>query len=332
MNTKENSKKDTKEAKNTIEVKSSQKTNSKTTLNKNYQSKSKSEKSINENIYEKIFNDLIEKKSLLSKEIKDLENKKILLKKDIESNFSGQSENIAKQVKGFQDYLTGAFQNLSQSVEKLDLVPQQMIIKPSPLDKVQNTVKDNKEINIPALADTFKPDEEIIRKCFSDFSNQPDFYAEPWKLRRSLEVIDIEMLEDWFFNMGGRGALESRGSRQKNVLISAGLISILGELYGDQFQTLILASEPERLGEWRRILQDSLGLNREDFGPNSGIVLFERAEGVIERADRLEDNGEVPLIIIDASEQSIDIPILQFPLWLAFVGSSEEIYEDLELV
>jgi len=140
------------------------------------------------------------------------------------------------------------------------------------------------------------------------------------------------MLEDWFFNMGGRGALESRGSRQKNVLISAGLISILGELYGDQFQTLILASEPERLGEWRRILQDSLGLNREDFGPNSGIVLFERAEGVIERADRLEDNGEVPLIIIDASEQSIDIPILQFPLWLAFVGSSEEIYEDLELV
>ena len=144
--------------------------------------------------------------------------------------------------------MTGALQNLSQSVEKLDLVPQQMIIKPSPLDKVQNTVKNNKEIKIPALADTFKPDEEIIRKCFSDFSNQPDFYAEPWKLRRSLEGIDIEMLEDWFFNMGGRGALESRGSRQKNVLISAGLISILGELYGDQFQTLILASEPERLG------------------------------------------------------------------------------------
>jgi len=331
MNTKENAKKDTKEAKSTIEVKSSLKTNSKTTLNKNYQSKSKSEKSINENIYEKIFNDLIEKKSLLNKEIKDLENKKILLKKDIESNFSGQSENIAKQVKGFQDYLTGAFQNLSQSVEKLDLVPQQMIIKPSPLDKVQNTVNDNKEINIPALADTFKPDEEIIRKCFSDFSNQPDFYAEPWKLRRSLEVIDIEMLEDWFFNMGGRGALESRGSRQKNVLISAGLISILGELYGDQFQTLILASEPERLGEWRRILQDSLGLTRDDFGPNSGIVLFERPEGVIERADRLEANEELPFIIVDAAETSVEIPILQFPLWLAFEGSNDEIYDDLEL-
>jgi len=331
MNTKENAPKNTKEEKESIVDNQDMRSN-KTTQTKKHQSKRRNDDSTNENIHEKIFNDLIEKKLLLSKEIKDLENKKILLKKDIESNFSGQSENIAKQVKGFQDYLTGALQNLSQSVEKLDLVPQPMIIKPSPLDKVENTVKNNKETNIPALADTFKPDEEIIRKCFSEFSNQPDFYADPWKLRRSLEEIDIEMLEDWFFNMGGRGALESRGSRQKNVLISAGIISILGELYGDQFQTLILASEPERLGEWRRILQDSLGLNREDFGPNSGIVLFERAEGVIERADRLEDNDEVPLIIIDASERSIDVPILQFPLWLAFVGSSEEIYDDLELI
>ena len=331
MNTKENAPKNTKEEKESIVEKQDGRSN-KTTQTKNHQSKRRNDDSKNENIHEKIFNDLIEKKLLLSKEIKDLENKKILLMKDIESNFSGQSENIAKRVKGFQDYLTGALQNLSQSVEKLDLVPQPMIIKPSPLDKVENTVKNNKETNIPALADTFKPDEEIIRKCFSEFSNQPDFYADPWKLRRSLEEIDIEMLEDWFFNMGGRGALESRGSRQKNVLISAGIISILGELYGDQFQTLILASEPERLGEWRRILQDSLGLNREDFGPNSGIVLFERAEGVIERADRLEDNDEVPLIIIDASETSIDVPILQFPLWLAFVGSSEEIYDDLELI
>jgi len=332
MNKKENEPKETKDLKKGSESQILGKTNSDTTLKKNYQSKSKNEASTNGNIYEKIFNDLIEKKLLLSKEIKDLESKKILLMKDIESNFSGQSENIAKQVKGFQDYLTGALQNLSQSVEKLELVPQQMIIKPSPLDKVENTEKKDKVINIPAIADTFKPDEEIIRKCFADFSKQPDFYAEPWKLRRSLEVTDIEMLEDWFFNMGGRGALESRGSRQKNVLLSAGLISILGELYGDQFQTLILASEPERLGEWRRILQDSLGLNREDFGPNSGIVLFERAEGVVERADRLEENDEVPLIIIDASETSVDVPILQFPLWLAFVGSSEEIYDDLELL
>ncbi len=102
-------------------------------------------------------------------------------------------------------------------------------------------------------------------------------------------------------------------------------------MYGDQFQTLILASEPERLGEWRRILQDSLGLTRDDFGPNSGIVLFERPEGVIERADRLESENEVPLIIIDGSETNIETPILQFPLWLAFVASEEEIYDDFEM-
>ena len=61
------------------------------------------------------------------------------------------------------------------------------------------------------------------------------------KLRRSLDSSDIEIMDDWF-QYGGRGSLESRGSRQRNALLSAGLISILGELYGDQFQTLILAS------------------------------------------------------------------------------------------
>ena len=141
MNTKENVPNDKKDAKKSIEEKRTEQNKNNITVNKNYQSKSKNEKSTKENIYEKIFNDLIEKKLLLSKEIQDLENKKISLMKDIESNFSGQSENIAKQVKGFQDYLTGALQNLSQSVEKLELVPQQMIIKPSPLDKVENTKK-----------------------------------------------------------------------------------------------------------------------------------------------------------------------------------------------
>ena len=110
------------------------------------------------------------------------------------------------------------------------------------------------------------------------------------------------------------------------------MISILGELYGDQFQTLVLASQPERLGEWRRGLQDSLGLTREDFGPNSGIMLFERADGVIERADRLEERGEVPLILIDAAEQCVDIPVLQFPLWLAFAAEPSELFEEEELL
>ncbi|MBO8232492.1 DUF3086 domain-containing protein [Prochlorococcus marinus str. MU1402] len=305
--------------------------NKNTTQNKKISSKSdKSNKSFNE-ISDKIFSDLVSKKDSLVKEIKELETKKIELEKDIESNFQGQSDNIAKRVKGFQEYLTGALQNLSQNVEKLELVSQPIIVKPSPLDEKKQTKNTNNVVNVPALSETFKPDEEIIKSCFSTFNEQPDFYAEPWKLRRSLDSSDIEIMDDWFFNMGGRGSLESRGSRQKNALLSAGLISILGELYGDQFQTLILASQPERLGEWRRILQDSLGLTRDDFGPNSGIVLFERPEGVIERADRLEANEELPFIIIDAAETSVEIPILQFPLWVAFAGSDNEIYDDLEL-
>ena len=278
-----------------------------------------------------IFSELFLKKDSLVREIKELETKRNEFKKDIESSFKGQSDNIAKRVKGFQEYLTGALQNLSQNVEKLELVSQPIIVKPSPLDEKKQDSSKAEVLNIPALSETFKPDEKIIRNCFATFTEQPDFYAEPWKLRRSLDLSDIEIMDDWFFNMGGRGSLESRGSRQKNALLSAGLISILGELYGDQFQTLILASQPERLGEWRRILQDSLGLTRDDFGPNSGIVLFERPEGVIERADRLEVNEELPFIIVDAAETSIEIPILQFPLWIAFAGSNEEIYNDLEL-
>ena len=302
-----------------------------TTQNKKITPKNdKSTKSFDE-ISNEIFRDLVSKKDYLVKEIKELETKKNEIEKDIESNFKGQSDNIAKRVKGFQEYLTGALQNLSQNVEKLELVTQPIIVKPSPLDEKKQNISTNNVVNVPALSETFKPDKEIIKSCFSSFTEQPDFYAEPWKLRRSLDSSDIEIMDDWFFNMGGRGSLESRGSRQKNALLSAGLISILGELYGDQFQTLILASQPERLGEWRRILQDSLGLTRDDFGPNSGIVLFERPEGVIERADRLEVDEELPFIIIDAAETSVEIPILQFPLWVAFAGSDNEIYDDLEL-
>ena len=318
--------------KSTIENKSSASIKNKANPNKKASTVNKKDNKSIDDISNEIFNELISKKVSLIKEIKDLETKKVELNKDIDSNFKGQSDNIAKRVKGFQEYLTGSLQNLSQNIEKLELVSQPIIVKPSPLDQKEETSKKSEEANnVPALSETFKPDEQIIRNCFSTFTEQPDFYAEPWKLRRSLDLSDIEVMDDWFFNMGGRGSLESRGSRQKNALLSAGLIAILGELYGDQFQTLILASQPERLGEWRRVLQDSLGLTRDDFGPNSGIVLFERPEGVIERADRLEANEELPFIIIDAAETSVEIPILQFPIWLAFAGSNVEIYDDLEL-
>ena len=64
----------------------------------------KSTKSLDE-ISNEIFRDLISKKDYLVKEIKELETKKHEIEKDIESNFKGQSDNIAKRVKGCQEYL-----------------------------------------------------------------------------------------------------------------------------------------------------------------------------------------------------------------------------------
>ncbi len=274
--------------------------------------------------------DVKEERCKLEKELSEMSERKSQIEKDLKNSFTGQSDAIARRVKGFQDYLTGALQDLAQSAEQLELVVQPVVLAPSPLDKATESSENENVETISAIADTFKPDEELIRSCLEQFLGEPDFYAEPWKLRRSLDAKDVELLEDWFFNMGGRGAQPSRGNRAKNVLVASALISILGELYGDRFQVLVLASQPERLGEWRRGLQDALGLSREDFGPNSGIVLFERADGLIEKADRLEERNEVPLIIIDSAERSIDTPILQFPIWLAFAASPKEIYLEEE--
>ena len=275
--------------------------------------------------------DLQSRRDSLQLEIETLQQRKQQLEKEMAASFTGQSDAIARRVKGFQEYLGGALQGLAQSVETLELVAQPVVVKPSPLDAQAAEAAAEEAIastnGAPALADTFRPDEELIRTNLRRFLEQPDFYAEPWKLRRSLDESDIALLEDWFFNQGGRGAQASRGSRPRNVLLGAALIAIIGELYGDQFQTLVLAGQPERLGDWRRGLQDALGLGREDFGPSSGIVLFERGDALVERADRLEERGEVPLILIDAAERVVDIPVLQFPLWLAFAAGPGETYD-----
>ena len=275
--------------------------------------------------------DLQSRRDNLQQEIEALQQRKQQLEQEMAASFAGQSDAIARRVKGFQEYLGGALQGLAQSVETLELVAQPVVVKPSPLDaQAAEAAAEQAMANAggaPALADTFRPDEELIRSNLRRFLEQPDFYAEPWKLRRSLDDSDIALLEDWFFNQGGRGAQASRGSRPRNVLVGAALIAVIGELYGDQFQTLVLAGQPERLGDWRRGLQDALGLGREDFGPSSGIVLFERGDALVERADRLEERGEVPLILIDAAERVVDIPVLQFPLWLAFAAGPGETYD-----
>ena len=264
----------------------------------------------------------------LQAEIAELSSRRDQLQQDLNGSFAGQSDAIARRVKGFQDYLVGALQDLAVAAEQMELVVQPLVVQPSPLDQAatQAASPAAAAVSSPvAAAGLFSNDEALIRERLAAFQGQPDFYADPWKLRRSLEPGGAALLEDWFLSQGGRGAQPSSGSRNRNALTAAAAIAILGELYGDRFQTLVLAGMPERLGEWRRGLQDCLGLTREDFGPSSGIVLFERADALIERADRLEERGELPFIVVDAAEPAVDIPILQFPLWLAFAGTPTEL-------
>ncbi|MEY2748365.1 MAG: hypothetical protein RLZZ168_381 [Cyanobacteriota bacterium] len=265
----------------------------------------------------------------LQAEINELSQRRDQLQQELTGTFAGQSDAIARRVKGFQEYLVGALQDLAVAAEQMELVVQPLVVQPSPLDQAAAqaaTAAGAAEASGPvAAAGLFSADEALIRERLAGFQGQPDFYADPWKLRRSLEPGGAALLDDWFLSQGGRGAQPSSGSRNRNALTTAAAIAILGELYGDRFQTLVLAGMPERLGEWRRGLQDCLGLSREDFGPSSGIVLFERADALIERADRLEERGELPFIVVDAAEPAVEIPILQFPLWLAFAGTATEL-------
>ena len=271
--------------------------------------------------------DLRQRREQLLEEISALEQRRDQIEQQISGSFSGQADAIARRLKGFQDYLVGALQDLAVSAEQIELVAQPVLLQPSPLDAAASAAP-APEPPAAAGGGLFSQDEPLIRRLLAQFQGQPDFAAPPWCLRRSLEPSAAELLSDWFLAQGGRGGQPSAGSRNRNALITAAAVAILSELYGDRFQTLVLAGQPERLGEWRRGLQDCLGLTREDFGPSSGIVLFERADALVERADRLEERGELPFIVIDAAEQVVEIQVLQFPLWLAFAAGPGEI--DLE--
>lgn len=274
--------------------------------------------------------DLRDRRSALEGEIQHLEKRRDQLNEELQRSFTGQSEAIAKRVRGFQDYLVTALQDLAAAAEQAQLVSQPLIVRPSALDQ-RRAEEAAAPQPAPAAAGLFSQDEAIIQEWLRGFQGQPDFSADPWRLRRTLDAEGAQLLEEWFLRQGGRGAQPSRGTRHRNLVVTAAAIAILGDLYGDRFQTLVLASQPERLGEWRRGLQDCLGLSREDFGPNSGIVLFERSEALVERADRLEEQGELPFIVIDAAERAIDTPILQFPLWLAFAGTPIELAAEDDL-
>ena len=198
-------------------------------------------------VMELALKDLQDRRDALEAEINALSSRKQQLETELKANFAGQSDAIARRVKGFQEYLGGALQDLVQSVENLELVVQPMVVQPSPLDQAADNAatpdKPGDSTPPPAVADTFRPDEELIRQTLERFLKQPDVYADPWNLRRSIDARDTALLEDWFFNQGGRGAQPSRGTRLRNILVSAALIAVIGELYGDQFQCLVLAGE-----------------------------------------------------------------------------------------
>jgi len=91
------------------------------------------------------------------------------------------------------------------------------------------------------------------------------------------------------------------GSRLQNILISSATISLLYNLHDDRLHSLVLLYTPN-VWESGDEAWDCLGISRSDFGPERGVVLFETAEAVALKAERLVKANQLPLIIIDDSE------------------------------
>ncbi len=259
---------------------------------------------------------LEQRKQALQISVEQLERRQERIRNEMRTTFAGTSQDIAIRVQGFKDYLTGSLQDLASAAEQMQLV-QPVREREKPAAREAKPVKE--QLEMPQLGQQqFQDTTKKIRRLLDQYRNQPDYYGPPWQLRRTFEPIHAERLSNWLFTLGGRGALRTMGSRLQNILIASSAISILHQLYGDRVRTLILANTPERLGEWRRGLQDCLGIGRPDFGPDRGVVLFEAATALAQKADRLVKADQMPLIIIDDSEEQISLGLLQFPLWLAF--------------
>ncbi|MDZ8188373.1 MAG: DUF3086 domain-containing protein [Nostoc sp. ChiSLP02] len=272
---------------------------------------------------------LEQRKQALQISIEQLERRQERIRNEMRTTFAGASQDLAIRVQGFKDYLTGSLQDLAAAAEQLQLTPT-VIEREKPAD-----VKEAKPVEpqpgIPQFAQQqFQDTTKQIRRLIDQYRNKPDYYGPAWQLRRTFEPVHAERVSNWFFSQGGRGALRTMGSRLQNILIASAAISILHKLYGDRVRTLVLANTPERLGEWRRGLQDCLGIGRPDFGPDRGVVLFEAPEAVAQKADRLVKANQLPLIIIDDSEDQISLSLLQFPLWLAFAPDPKTVrnYDD----
>ncbi|MFW6264142.1 MAG: DUF3086 domain-containing protein [Cyanobacteriota bacterium] len=271
--------------------------------------------------------ELEKRKQALQVSIEQLERRRERVRQEMRSNFAGVSQDIAIRVQGFKDYLVGSLQDLSAAAEQLELptFEQWETNAPAPAQKPRKRAEAPESAGTPQFTkERFEEQTQRIQKILDQYRSLPDYYGPPWQLRRTFEPVHAERVQKWFLTQGGRGAVKGMGSRLQNILVASAVISVLRALYGDRVRTLLLANSPERLGEWRRGLQDCLGISRGDFGPNRGVVLFESPEAVVQKAERLLDEKQLPLIVIDETEDTINLSLLQFPLWLAFAPDPQQ--------
>ena len=265
--------------------------------------------------------ELEQRKQALQISIEQMERRRERIRTEMRTTFAGVSQDLAIRVQGFKDYLVGSLQDLASAAEQLDLSP-----PPEPAKPIREESRQpEKAPPTPKFAEQgFQEQVKQIRNILDQYRSLPDYYGPPWQLRRTFEPIHAERVSNWFFTQGGRGALKTMGSRLQNILIASAIISVLRTIYGNRQRTLILANTPERLGEWRRGLQDCLGISRSDFGPEQGVTLFEEAPALVQKADRLLAQKQLPLIIVDETEDQINLSMLQFPLWLAFAPDPQQ--------
>src|SRR5919202_1612933 len=265
--------------------------------------------------------ELEQRKQALQISIEQMERRRERIRTEMRTTFAGVSQDLAIRVQGFKDYLVGSLQDLASAAEQLDLSPPAEPAKPVREESRQP----EKAPPTPKFAEQgFQEQVKQIRNILDQYRSLPDYYGPPWQLRRTFEPIHAERVSNWFFTQGGRGAIRSMGSRLQNILIASAIISVMHTLSSDRLRNLIIGNTPERLGEWRRGLQDCLGISRADFGPERGIVLFEEPAPLVQKAARLLDQKLLPLIIVDETEDQISLSMLQYPLWLAFAPDPQQ--------
>jgi hypothetical protein len=285
-------------------------------------------------LYQEDIQQLEERKKALQISVDQLERRQERIQTEMRSTFAGASQELAIRVQGFKEYLVTSLQDVAQAAEQLQLLPpapasaatpaklsaQQPKAAPkSPSEPAPPARNAPASVQPQFATQSFQEEIRAIKRLLEQYRTNPNYYGPSWQLRRTFEPIHADRVAKWFFNLGGRGAVRTLGTRLQNILVASAVISILNELYGDRLHALILANAPERLGDWRRGLQDCLGVERADFGPDQGIGLFESPESLAQKADRLIKDDAIPLILLDDAEETVSLSVLQFPLWLAFV-------------